>query len=318
MSSDYKFFDYHQFVEKRIQLKRPMIRDINSEKYFFVPIRFKNQEIYIKTPKIVVPFGLNIYTTENNENYYYYVLSFTDSDIDPNIEKFYSFLQKIEVFCQNVVKNNLAKWGCEYLFESLNFKSGFKDSDGIPLFRLKITHTGKQLTELYDEAGELQNLDDVESIITKQCQVISLIELNNIWINSTEYGVTWKVHQMRVYPSTRPIGGVSLLDENVTVHTVKIIEKEHVEIRSSAPPAPRPPPFRPPPPILFPPKPKIPVGGVTMLPFLSAISSGGFQLKKVDPSEVNNKKNVPAPKDDRPEISLAEILKIRNSLKKKD
>lgn len=319
MSSNYKFYDYHKFDEKKIQFKRPIVRDINCEKYFFIPIRSKNREIYIKTPKIVAPFGLNIYITESNEKYYYYVISFTDADIDPNIEKFYHFLRKIEEFCKSIVKTNLIKWGCEYLFESLNFKSCFKENESAPLFRLKITHTGKQLTELYDELGQLQEIEDIESHVTQHCQIISLIELNNIWINSTEYGVTWKVHQMRVYPSTRPIGGVSLLDENIVVHTIKIIEEEH-QVISSPPDAP-PLDFYPPPNITSSPivgdtqKVKIPKGGVSMLPFLSSISEGGFKLKKVNQSDLNKYND--NKKDDRPKISLLEILKIRQNLKKK-
>jgi len=307
MSSNCKFFNYHQYDEKKIQLKRPIIREINYEKYLFVPLRYRNREIYVKTPKIIVPFGLNIYTTEVNEKYYYYVLSFTDIDIDPNIEKFYQFLRKIENCCQNIVKENLGKWGCEYSFEKLNFKSCFKESDGTPLFRLKITHTGKQLTELYDEGGKLQKIEDVESYVTKHCQVISLIELNNIWVNSTEYGVTWKVHQMRVYPTTKPIGGVSLLDENIEVHTVKIINKEQSIVSDDTegvvPIAPPPPSFD---------EPKVPFGGLAILPFLSSITDGGFKLRKVDPNEVNQRV---ATKDKNPKISLAEILQIRNKLK---
>jgi hypothetical protein len=299
-------------------------------------MRFKNLEIYIKTPKISVPFGLSIFTTENNENYYYYVLSFTDIDIDPNIEKFYLFLQKIEAFCQQTVKNNLAKWGCEYAFENLSFKSGFKET----LFRLKINHTGKKPTEIYNERGELQNLDDLESLITEQCQAISLIEPNNLWINSNEYGITWKVHQMRVYPSNRPIGGVSLLDENIAIHNVKIIEKERIIEKEPDPNENQPRARRPAPPMIHrslssqpykakimagderePTSSKIPRGGVAMLPFLSMINSGGFQLKKVDHSEVNdrsefNKERPGSPNDNLPRISLAEILKIRNNLKK--
>ncbi len=307
-----QFFNYQNFSEKKIQLKRPIIREINCEKYFFVPIRFRNKEIYVKTPKIKVPFGLNIFTTDNNEIYYYYVLSFTDADIDPNIENFNNFLKKIELFCQNIVKNNLDKWGCDYQFENLNFKSCFKDNDGDPLFRLKITPNGKQATEIYNEKGELQNITDIELYVTENCQIISLIELNNIWIKSSEYGLTWKVRQIRTYPSNRPIGGVSLLDENIGIHTFKIIEKEcliEVQKKTSVPPPPPPPP----PPL----KSKIPIGGVTMLPFLSVINSGVFQLKKVDQSEINNKKSISCAENDRPAISLDEILKIKNGLKKK-
>ena len=304
-----EFFDYQNFNEsKKLQFKKPFITEINCEKYYFIPIRYKNRDIFVKTPKIVAPFDLNIYLSNSNENIYYYVLSMTDSDIDTNIEKFNLFLRKIETSIQLTVKKNLLKWGCEYAFNDLIFKSCIKDSDGIDLFRLKIN---PKITELYDEQGQFKDFDEIETLVTKQCHIISLIELNNIWIKSTEYGLTWKVHQMRVYPSTRPLGGISLLDENISIHNnikIKIIE-EHTFETSEIPIAP--PPSAPSPPPMTPIRPRIPIGGVSMLPFLSSISGGNFNLKKVGDQQKSKQSS-----DDRPEISLNEILKIRERLRK--
>ena len=314
--SNCKFFDYHHYLESKIQFKRPTIAQISNENYYFIPIRYKNREIYIKTPKIVAPFGLNTYTTDSNDKFYYCVLSFTDMDIDVNIEKFYLFLQRMEKYCQNEVSKNLKKWGCDYPFDKLNFKSGFKDSNGSPLFRFKITHTGKQMTELYNEKGEQQDISDIEFYLIEHCQVINLLELQNIWINSTEYGITWKIRQMRVYPSTRPIGGISLLDENIGLHVHKVIERTTTEIIEStnipdAPPVPDAPPLSPPSDEER--RPKKPIGGFAVLPFLVAIKDGIGGLKKVDP---NTKSNGQSKKDQFPEISLKEILDIRQKLKK--
>lgn len=313
MASNFAFFNYHTYNEKKIQFKRANQTEISGEKYYFVPMRYKNQEIYVKTPKIMVPFGLNIYETESGDKSYYYVLSFSDADIDPNIDNFYHFLLKIEDFCKKIVEENLQKWGCDYPFDGLSFKSCFKDSDGTPLFRLKINVTGKNKTDLFDETGKSQKIEEVGLFVTQRCQAISLIELNNIWINSTEYGVTWKVHQMRVYPSTRPIGGVSLLDENVELHTIKIVTKEKEQYNEVTIPEAPLAPLAPDAPIFE--EHKIPRGGVAMLPFLSAITSSSFALKKVDPNDINKKPL--RPKNDlMPIISLSEILNIRHNLKK--
>ncbi len=295
-----QFFDYSRYSVSQLQFKRPMnsnLRIIGSEQYIFVPIRSKNREIFIQTPKIVVPFGLNIYGDS-----YYYVLSFTDSDIDPNIERFEKFLRQIEMDCQQVVKKSLNQWS-SYEFNNLNFKSGFKTNDFGSMFRFKITISGRQVTEIYDETSQLIAIDDYDKTITNQCHVIALIEPANIWINPTEYGLTWHIHQLKVYPTTRPMGGISLLNETIVIHGVNIVEKSHpVEISIPIAPPLAPPitAFRP------------PYGGVSMLPFLSSIK-GGIQLKK---SEVNSDR--PKLKSDLPEISLSEILNIRNRLKKRE
>ncbi len=321
-----KFFDYQNYVTRKLQFKMPnsrTTRTIASERYLFIPIRYGNAEIYIRTPKIVVPFGLNIYTDDNDGKQYYYVLSFTDCDIDPSIDRYRQFLERFEKDCQTRVQADLQKW-CQsqypdeppYEFEHLNFKSGFKDNDTAPLFRFKITTTGRQQTEVYDETGTLQVMEDYEDLITSQCQVISLVEPSNIWINSTEYGITWRVHQVKVYPSNKLTGGISLLDETITVHGIRIVEQIHDVTRGNdmlgAPPMA--PPIAPPMAPTMDSRPRIPLGGVSMFGCLSAISGGGFQLKKVDPNDPNfAKKKI---KNDFPEISLSEILSIRNRLKK--
>jgi hypothetical protein len=323
-----KFFDYQNYVSQKLQFKMPNSKTTNliaSERYLFIPIRYRNAEIYIRTPKIVVPFGLNIYTDDaSNTKQYYYVLSFTDSDIDPSIDRYRQFLERFEKDCQTRVQSDLKKW-CQsqypdhapYEFERLNFKSGLKDNETAPLFRFKITTTGRQQTEVYDETGTLQTPKDYEDLITSQCQVISLVEPSNIWINSTEYGITWRVHQVKVYPSNKLTGGISLLDETITVHGIRVVEHIHDVTRGNANDVPSAPPMAPP---MAPPAPpmemrsRIPLGGVSMFGCLSAISGGGFQLKKVDPNDPNfAKKKI---KGDFPEISLSEILSIRNRLKK--
>jgi hypothetical protein len=281
------FFDYTHFSSKKIQLKTPFKKLINTEQFFFVQMRTKGHEIYIKTPKITVPFGLGVYDT----NCYYYVLSFSDIDIDPNINNFYEFIQKTEKFCQSTVKKNLELWGSTQTFDSLRFKSSLKDCNGTPLFRLKIT---PNVTEIYDEKGSIHNLTDTEHLITAHCQIISLIEMNNIWLGASEYGITWKVHQIKIYPTTRPIGGISLLDETVEIHDV-------------------PPPVPPPPP---PPLPTHKIPMIPMMPMLNCmamINLGNFDLKKVDPlTKIPRKIDTSL----QPKITLDEILNIRRNLKK--
>ena len=280
------FYDYNKFNPKYIQFKTPVNRLIDGIQCFFIPMRHKNQDIYIKTPKIIVPFGLNMSINNNNQKTYSYVLSFDDSDIDSRIANFLQFVQNIETLCRSVVKNNMDKWGVTYSYESLNFKSLLKDDQQrcCQLMRLKITHN---VTEIYDEKGILQDNANIEHLVTNYCHIISLIEISNIWLNSSEFGLTFRVRQMKVYPPTRPIGGVSLLDE-----TVNIVE--------NLPPVP-------------PPLPSVPLIGHLNIPMANCcalITAGNFNLNKVEP--LKHKKHTASLQ---PKIDLEEILKIRNNLR---
>lgn len=254
---------------------------INDQQFTFIPLRYKRREIFIKTPKISVPFGLNIYTTGDDRKCYYYVLSLTDRDIDPNIENFYQFIKKTEQFCCTTVSRNWERWGCVTPFDQLQFKSSLKDTES-PLFRLKIIPT---VTEIYDEKNDPHDVVEIEQLITRHCQIISLIEMNNIWINSSEYGMTWKVHQIKIYPTTRPSGGISLLNESVQVF--------------DQPPQPPPPP-----PLMGAKVQRIPI--FPMINCLAMITSGDYKLNKVNTEHKTSLQ---------PQISLDEILKIRKNLK---
>lgn len=281
------FLDYTDFDEKKIQFKKPIQRIINNDNFFFIPLRHKKMDIYIKTPKIIAPFGLNTYLN-NDKKSYSYVLSFTDADIDQNIDKFLLFLQNIENFFKSVVQKNLNTWGSIHSYETLHFRSSIKDYNDTSLFRLKVTPT----TEIYDEKDVLQDFSNIEQIIVSHCHVISLIELSNIWINSSEFGLTWKVIQIKVYPPTRPIGGVSLLNE--TPHVIENI-------------TPLPPP---PPPVTYRPPLNNP-----LINCFAMIISGGFNLNKIGPPDPNRTKL----KGDslQPKIALSEILRIRSNLRSK-
>lgn len=268
-------FNYNDFDERKIQLKSPFKRIINNDSFSFFPLRYKKQEIYVKTPKIVVPFGLNIYTNDNGKKSYSCNLSLTDMDIDPNINKFYDFILKTEKFCCLKVQNmeTITSQG----HDSLQLKSSIKMSGETPLFRIKIT---PNVTELYDERGKLRNMDEIEQLITEHCHIISLIEMNNIWINSHEFGITWKVIQMGIYPSTRPIGGISLLNENVKIHETQPVIR--------------------------------PKGINPLMNCFSMISAGNFNLKKTTQIEPRSKLK---PKSIQPQISLDEILNMKNRLR---
>jgi hypothetical protein len=60
---------------------------------------------------------------------------------------------------------------------------------------------------------------------------------------------------------------------------------------------------------------KKPIGGVSVLPFLSSITDGQFKLRKTDQNQYD-KSTTKNKKSGLPGISLDEILKIRQNLKK--
>lgn len=270
-------FDYQTFDPHSLQLKTPVQRQMGQTTCYFIPIRHKKRQIFLKTPKIVVPFGLDQY-----ENQKSYVISLDDCDISPVLARFVVFLHQVEQYCMTTVECQPSHWEWLSHNQRMVFKSFLKDHR----FRLKISPR----TELYDEEGQLRRAEEGYALLTPQCQVVSLLELGGIWVREIldsqfEYGITWKVVQMRIYPPFRPLEGVSMLDD-----------------------APPPPPMPPPPPL-----PAIQSGRpIPMWNCFAMITSGQFDLKKVpqEPSGSNKSQN-----HTQPCVSLAEILKIRQGLR---
>lgn len=307
------FFNYNQFQNVTIQAKTPTK---SNDGYVFVPLRYKNNEIFIKTPKIIVPFGLNTFE-KNNMTYHSYSLSFTDSDIDPKIQKFLTFVKNVDKYVQHVYFQRYGKHD-----NTCEFKSSLKDYNGTPLFCVKIND---KISELYDETNTLCDITK----ISQQCSVISLVSLSGIWINQNEYGVCWKLYQAKIYPPFRPLGGISLIKENIQYGTDSHQLSPSFSPQSS-PPLPSPPP--PPPPL--PPQnygshqyhqcvstPDSSSSKIenyikkfgTVSPLIACfdiINQGSFQLKKTLTNNYIKKETFPT-------ISLTEILKIKNNLRKK-
>jgi hypothetical protein len=286
------FFNYHTFEENQIQIKTPYKKIINAETFYFASLKHKQNPIYIKTPKLDIPFGLNTFTDQNQRNSYSFVMSFTDSDIDTKIRHFAEFIQKCEQWCQETVKTHLSIWNVLPSYESLLFKSSLKNCNGTLLFRLKIT---PNITEIYDEQNKPHEFTEIPELIHEHCQIISLIELNNIWINTSQFGLTWKVHQIKVFPRNKPIGGISLINDDITsYYNIQTVD---------TPPDPPPPPptqkvYRPP--MTNP-----------LIACFAMITTGQFQLRKTE-QETEHRSYAP---NNQPQISLADILNIRNNLR---
>ena len=199
------------------------------------------------------PFGLNTFTNDLDQTFHSYVVSFDDADIDLKIQQYLEFLNRLEQLCQSVVEKNLRVWGSRVSYQTLQFKSCLKLFNEVtPLMRLKLT---PNVTELYDYQNTLCAFDQVDKLITKHSQIISLLELKNIWINSCEFGLTWKVIQIKVYQSIYVLGeGTSLLNDELS-QEVQGTPPQPMEV--------------------------VPMLGVNpRLGLFASINAGGFQLKR--------------------------------------
>ena len=107
-------------------------------------------------------------------------------ELDSEIKKFRDFIDNLEAKAGEII--------CDILEYELNLKSLIKSSDTFfPSLTLQLPFEKKNI---FDTNNELINYDAIDS----GSFIIAYIELSDIWLNSSCYGINLTVLQMKAYP----------------------------------------------------------------------------------------------------------------------
>ena len=152
------------------------------------------RRIYMMTPKSQMPFGIQEYISDCKRYSIHTLLQQTD---------FKLFLQKLDSFIINRATDNSELWfGKQIDLQTVKglYNPCLKDS----LFRTRLpTKNGHFEGSVYDEHGNLISIDNLE----ESCYVELLLECSGLYFIAKEFGVSWKVVQIRAYPN-------DVLDDN--------------------------------------------------------------------------------------------------------
>ena len=112
-----KFSNYNIEDAKAFSLGKTYKYNINKA---YIHLYYNNDNITFQTPVLFIPYNVRVKKINDNKKYEYYYLesNFLNKDIDPKIEIFESWLQKLE----NIVFRLLKKR------QYLNIKNGHKNS----------------------------------------------------------------------------------------------------------------------------------------------------------------------------------------------
>ena len=166
-----------------------------------------DSKIRIQTPKCSVPFGINDYNGRFTLD-----LSLRGEDTKP----FQTFINNFDSHNKKTGSINSIKWFKKQIHESVIselYKPQIRQQNEkyAPNMRVKLPmkKNGVPDFEIFDNN---KNKADM-SIITKGCQVQAIIELVGMYFVSKDFGITWKVVQLKVFPSTK-LSGYSFQDED--------------------------------------------------------------------------------------------------------
>ena len=196
-----KFSNYNIDDAKAFSLGKTYKYNINKA---YIHLYYNNDNITFQTPILFIPYNVRVKKINDNKKYEYYYLesNFLNKDIDPKIEIFESWLQKLE----NIVFRLLKKR------QYLNIKNGYKNSilkyddyRQCNKMILKINSFDTIFSVLEKKNKRLKKINFLKELITP-CHGLFIITIQSIWINmenkeSPTWGINYIVDKAQMLPS---------------------------------------------------------------------------------------------------------------------
>jgi len=225
--------------------------DIHGRKMVF--LNHKGGKVQLQTPKMYSPFGIKKWRkpddTTNKDDKFEMEVSFKglNSD-DKNGQKLYKLHQSLldldELIKEKCIENCKSWIGVNKIdkstLEEMMYKPNVrvsKDKDGNVLeypdrFRIKIDRdidqngnaSGKLLSCKKNKTSiivvdnennqTLLTEENAEKLISRNSQVITIVQLVYLSLSKTAISTKWKLIQAKVYPDAKPITSVVICDED--------------------------------------------------------------------------------------------------------
>lgn len=190
-----------------------------------------NGGLYIQTPKIYCPFGVNVYVPDNGAPKYSLSISLRDVETDTKVKQFADFCNNLD---EHIVNYTLEhdKWldqlnvgkakskgkavletVVDGFYTSVVKQSRPKDGKTYPpMINLKLQQykDGNFVTSLFNKKGKQIGPLTPETIkdqIPPQSYVRLVFQVQKVWFSGgTKYGVTLNATQLKVYPVKKETG----------------------------------------------------------------------------------------------------------------
>ena len=205
----------------------------------------KNGPLVLQTPKMRLPFGFDDSIQEGTGIHKYSINgSLATSDTtNQNLRLFTETIRELDNLTKKVGEEKSVEWfGKKHTSEVISefYKSAEKKSknDKYPsTLKIKLpTRTNDDKTvipafDIYDENKTLVNIVDSSGInlncIEKGSEFVAIIQCTGVWfVGKTQFGLGWKVVQLKLYRSQKLVG-YSIVDDDPEV--VEEEEEEEVE-----------------------------------------------------------------------------------------
>lgn len=161
-------------------------------------------KVFFELPVLRAPFGLSSYTDQASGNVSYSLdVSLEDQETVAKIREIESMI--LDHVCKNS-EELLGRRYSEDVIKQALFKSCIRESkDGkyAPTLKLKVMHRdGVFSVKAYDAAKQLTEVDTLQ----KGQRVKTIIDLNQVWIIDNKFGLSVRLKQVLMLPTTELTG----------------------------------------------------------------------------------------------------------------
>lgn len=206
-----KIFNVNDLDVTQFKYSEPKMNAMGGQS-IHIAANDEKEKIIIQTPKCNVSKGLNVFTTNQNDKRYSIDLML-HSDT-PAMQTFKQFLQKFDDRNCDLAVENSNTWFKKYLDQSVVdeiYRSTMKTHEDGQTMKVKLpVRNDKFIGDIFD-----QNKQPVSSlsIIQENCTVQAIIECTGMYFIPKEFGITWKVLQLKVTPPSQ-LERYAFVDEN--------------------------------------------------------------------------------------------------------
>lgn len=174
-----------------------------------VYINYDGKRLRLQAPRLSVPYDAGDY--KDNKKYKV-SFSFKGMDTNPKVSAYFKVLEAIDNFVIDAATKNAAKWfkmpgasrdvvstiytpSVKYAIDSAT--GDRKDLPPTQSVALK-TPKGAFDTEMYDNKNQsIEGLTPVE-VLRRGAEVTPIVDATGIWIADKKFGLSWKLHQVRI------------------------------------------------------------------------------------------------------------------------
>lgn len=194
-----------------LQYMRPRTNASGGQTIYINTPKTASKRLVISLPKCTLPFGVSDYNGRKS-------LQFSLKGDSDKMQAFKQFLCDLDLRNVQTAVNESATWfkkkiNCDVVQTLYNPCMKQNDDRYPPMFRARLpTHpdTGRFVGDIFDINKNVVT----EACITPGCQVEAIVEMVGIYFVAKEFGVSWKVIQLKVYPNERLTGYAFICDSD--------------------------------------------------------------------------------------------------------